>query len=119
MANYIDRFVFPVRRDRLSEYTRLAETAAEVWKEHGALSYREYLGDDLVLEGTRSFIDATGATDDEVVVFGWVEFESREARDRAGEKVATVPRMAAVLEASDSGFDPSRMAYAGFKPLVG
>ena len=108
----------PIPHDSLSEYRRLVEEVAEIWLEHGALSYREYVGDDLNLEGTRSFTDMTGATDEEAIVFGWVEFESREARDLANEKVAADPRMLAIMSSSDSGFDARRMAYAGFRPLV-
>ncbi|MFB3043499.1 MAG: DUF1428 domain-containing protein, partial [Nitrososphaerales archaeon] len=88
MAHYIDGFVLPISRDRLDEYKRLVEGAAEIWKEHGALDYREYVGDDLILEGTRSFTDLVAATEGEAIVFGWVEFDSREARDLANEKVA-------------------------------
>ena len=118
MAPYVDGFVFPVPRDRLSEYKRLAEAAAGIWKEHGALDYREYVGDDLRLEGTRSFVDLLAATGDEVIVFGWVTFDSRAARDLANEKVAADPRMTELMEASDSGFDAARMAYGGFGSLV-
>ncbi len=118
MANYIDGFVFPISRDRLKDYQPLAEAAAAVWKEHGALDYREFVGDDMHLEGTASFTDIVETTDDEVIVFGWVTFESREARDRVNEKVATDPRMEEIMGASDSGFDPTRMAYGGFKSLV-
>jgi len=118
MANYIDGFVLPVTRKRLDDYRRLVEAIAEIWKEHGALAYREYSGDDMTLQGTRSFTDVAGATDDEVVVFGWVEFESREARDAANKKVAADPRVASLMKASDSGFDAERMAYGGFQPLV-
>ena len=71
-----------------------------------------------MLEGTRSFVDTVAASDDEVVVFGWVEFESRSARDAANEKVASDPRMVELMEAPDSGFDPARMAYGGFKPFI-
>ena len=118
MTHYIDGFVLPIPRDSLDEYQRLVEEVAEIWKEHGALSYREYVGDDLNLEGTRSFTDLAGATEDEAIVFGWVEFESREARDLANEKVAADPRMAEIISSTDSGFDARRMAYAGFQPLV-
>jgi len=118
MANYVDGFVFPVPRDRLSEYKRLAEAAAEIWKEHGALDYREYVGDDLYLKGTRSFTDLVAATEDEAIVFGWVVFDSREARDLANEKVAADPRMADLMESSDTGFDAKRMAYGGFESFV-
>ena len=118
MAHYVDGFVFPVPSDRLSEYKRLAEAAAEIWKEHGALDYCEYVGDDLKLEGTRSFPGLLAASEDEAIVFGWVMFDSREARDLANEKVAADPRMADLIESSDSGFDAKRMAYGGFQSLV-
>ena len=118
MAHYIDGFVLPVPRDRLDEYKRLAEAVAKIWKEHGALDYCEYVGDDLYLEGTRSFTDLVAATEDETIVFGWVVFDSREARDLANEKVAADPRMADLIDSSNSGFDAKRMAYGGFQPLV-
>lgn len=118
MAVYIDGFVLPVQRDRIDNYQRLVESVAEIWKEHGALEYRECVSDDVTLEGTRSFTDLVGATGDEVVVFGWVVFESREARNRANEKVAADPRVAALVDSSNSGFDATRMAYAGFRSLV-
>lgn len=118
MAHYIDGFVLPVPSDHLNEYRRLAETVAEIWKEHGALDYREYVGDDLKLEGTRSFTDVIAATEADVIVFGWVVFESREARDLANIKVAADPKMADLVASSNSGFDAKRMAYGGFQPLV-
>jgi uncharacterized protein YbaA (DUF1428 family) len=115
MTHYIDGFVFPISRDRFGDYRRLAEAAAKIWKEHGALDYREYVGDDLILEGTRSFTDLADATEGEVIVFGWVEFDSREARDSANEKVAADPRMVELVGSSNSGFDAERMAYGGFR----
>jgi uncharacterized protein YbaA (DUF1428 family) len=118
MAHYIDGFVLPIPRDRLDEYQRVVEAVAEIWKEHGALEYREYVGDDLKLEGTRSFTEVVAATEDEAIVFGWVVFESREARDLANEKVAADPRMADLIDGPDSGFDAKRMAYGGFRSLV-
>ncbi len=118
MAHYIDGFVLPVPRDRLNEYKRVVEAAAEIWKEHGALDYWEYVGDDLNLEGTRSFTDLIAATEDETIVFGWVVFDSRETRDLANEKVAADPRMVDLIDSSNSGFDAKRMAYGGFQLLV-
>ncbi len=117
MAHYIDGFVHPIPRDRLGDYKRLVEAAAEIWKEHGAIDYAEYLGDDMELEGTSHFSELVSASENEVIVFGWVTFESREARDRTNEKVAADPRMAELVDASDSGFDPRRMAYGGFQTL--
>ncbi|WP_339724183.1 DUF1428 domain-containing protein [uncultured Paraglaciecola sp.] len=119
MAHYIDGFVLPVPCDHLNQYRRLAETVAEIWKEHGALDYREYVGDDLKLEGTRSFTDLVAASEGDVIVFGWVVFESREARELANTKVAADPRMVDLIASSNSGFDARKMAYGGFQPLVG
>lgn len=122
MANYIDGFVHPIPTDRLDEYRRTAETVAAIWKEHGALDYREYACDDPELEGTRSFDDLMATSGSETVVFGWVEFESREARDLVNEKVASDPRMetllAPLVDPSAPVFNAQRMAYAGFRSLV-
>ena len=122
MAQYIDGFVLPVPRDRVNEYKRVAEAVAEIWKEHGALEYLEYVGDDLNREGTRSFTDFVTATEDEAIVFGWVVFDSREARDLANEKVAADPRMVdlinPLIDPSNPVFDANRMAYGGFQLLV-
>ncbi len=118
MTHYIDGFVLPVQRDRLDAYQRLAEAIAKIWKEHGALDYREHVGDDLYLEGTRSFTDLVAAAEDEAIVFGWVVFDSREARDLANERVAADPRMTDLIDSSNSGFNANRMAYGGFLPLV-
>ncbi len=121
-TNYIDGFVFPVPRNHLNEYKRVAETVAEIWKEHGALDYLEYVGDDLKLEGTRSFTDIVTATKDESVVFGWVVFESREVRDQANKKVAADPRMVELIkpliDPSNPIFDAKRMAYGGFQSII-
>ena len=118
MSHYVDGFVLPVARDSLDEYKNMVEAVAEVWKEHGALDYHEFVGDDLYLEGTRSFVDLAAAGEDEVIVFGWVVFESREARDMANQKVASDPRMAGIVDGTNTGFDAMRMAYGGFKRLV-
>lgn len=122
MTHYIDGFVLPIPGDRLNEYKRVAAAVAEIWREHGALDYREYAGDDLVLAGTRSFTDLVAAGEGETIVFGWVEFESREARDRANERVASDPRMAQLIEPlidpSNTVFDAERMAYGGFRVLL-
>ena len=122
MSNYIDGFVFPIPKNHLHEYKSVAETVAEIWKEHGALAYFEYVGEDLKLEGTRSFPDFLDAKKDEAIVFGWVVFESRETRDLANERVATDPRMtdliAPLTNPSRIIFDANRMVYGGFQSLI-
>ena len=118
MAHYIDGFVLPIPRRNLREYRRLVEATAEIWREHGALDYREYVGEDLGSKETRSFIELSGAAEDEVVIFGWVMFESREARDRVNAKVSADPRMTDLIESFGAGFEAKRMAYAGFQQFV-
>lgn len=122
MTNYIDGFVLPIPQEHLDEYKHVAEQVAEIWREYGALAYFEYVGDDLKLEGTRSFPDLVGAKEDEAIVFGWVVFESREARDLANEQVPADSRMkdliAPLTDSSRLIFDATRMIYGGFKPLV-
>ncbi len=122
MANYIDGFALPIPRIHLNEYKRVAESVAEIWKEHGALAYNEFVGESPKLEGTQSFPELVGAKDDEAIIFGWVEFASREARDQANERVAADPRMTGLIEPltdpSRIIFNASRMVYGGFETLV-
>jgi uncharacterized protein YbaA (DUF1428 family) len=118
MSHYIDGFVHPIPRDRLEEYKNLVVKVAEIWKEHGALDYWESVGDDLHLDGTRSFADAVTAMENECILFGWVIFATREARDLANEKVAADPRMADLMAEADVRFDAERMAYGGFQTFV-
>jgi len=122
MTNYIDGFVHPVPRIYLEDYKKVAEKVAEIWKAYGALSYTEFVGDDLWLEGVKSFVDAVDAKDDEAILFGWVVFPSKEIRDSANIKVAADPRMEKLVSPLTNPerliFDASRMVYAGFLPLV-
>ena len=122
MTHYIDGFVLPVPRNQLNTYREVVEKVAEIWKEHGALDYSEYVGDNANLEGTRSFTDVANTKEDEVVIFGWVAFESREARDLVNKRVAADPRMTDLINPLTNTprpiFDAERMAYGGFRPLV-
>ena len=122
MNSYIDGFILPIPKVHIEEYKRVASEVAKVWKEYGALHYCEYVGDDLLLEGVRSFPECTSASDDEVIIFGWVVFKSKEARDHANTHVPSDPRMADLVgpltDPSRLIFDASRMVYGGFKPIV-
>ncbi|WP_428236594.1 DUF1428 domain-containing protein [Gracilimonas sp.] len=122
MTPYIDGFVLPVPRVHLNEYKNVAEKVAEIWKEYGALAYFEYVGEDLKLEGTRSFKELVDLKKDEVIVFGWVLFPSKETRDSANKKVPNDPRMAELVAPLTDPerliFDAERMVYGGFQSLV-
>lgn len=97
MPEYIDGFILPVAADHLEEYKMVAEEVAKIWKEYGAVAYFEYSGDDLNLEGTRSFVEVVDIKEGEVVIFGWVVFPSKEVRDQANEQVPNDPRMAELV----------------------
>lgn len=122
MENYIDGFVYPIQREYLNEYKAIAQKIADIWKEHGALAYYEYVGDDLKLEGTKSFVDAVQLKEGEVVVFGWVVFPSKEVRDDANKQVPSDSRMSNLIEPlidpNRMIFDGSRMIYGGFQSLI-
>lgn len=87
-----------------------------------AIAYFEFVGDDLSLEGTKSFIDLVNTQEDEEIVFGWVVFPSKEIRDLANKKVPADTRMPALLatitEPDNLIFDASRMVYGGFRSLI-
>lgn len=122
MKRYVDGFVLPIPKQRVSEYQAIAESASRIWKEHGALEYWECVGDDLNTECTRSFADMTNANDDETVIFAWAVFESRQARDAANEKIMADPRMAELMTGLTNPENPiidfQRMAHGGFKEIV-
>ncbi|MEO0896858.1 MAG: DUF1428 domain-containing protein [Bacteroidota bacterium] len=122
MANYIDGFVFPLAIADLDVYKEIAKEVAKIWKEYGALAYFEYVGEDLHVEGTRSFAELVHLQENETVVFGWVVFPSKETRDTANQKVPQDPRMAEIISPlvhpEKVIFDASRMLYGGFQALV-
>ncbi len=118
MDKYVDGFLIPLARDKIDEYRVMAETAREVWKEHGALEYRECIGDDLEVEGMVSFLKAAGAKEGETVVFSWIVYESKVHRDKVNAAVMADPRINDMCTPESSPFDVARMAYGGFRILV-
>ena len=118
MSRYIDGFIIPIPIARIDDYRVMAEKAAVIWKEHGALDYWECIGDDMDVKDVMSFPQLANTKPDETVIFSWVVFESREARDAANAKIFADPRMNEMMESSGEIFDCKRMAYGGFKQLV-
>jgi uncharacterized protein YbaA (DUF1428 family) len=112
---YVDGFVIPVPKRKLQAYRRLSQKAGKVWREHGALDYKECVGDDV--KGVL-FPRAVKARRGEAVVFSWILYRSRAHRDRVNAKVMKDPRLAKMMEPNAMPFDVKRMAYGGFKVLV-
>jgi uncharacterized protein YbaA (DUF1428 family) len=115
---YIDGFVLPVPKKKLNAYRRLAERSGKIWREHGALEYRECVGDDLLVKMGLSFPRLTKIKKNETVVFAWIVYRSRPHRDRVNAKVMKDPRIHALCDPKDMPFDCTRMTYGGFKVLV-
>lgn len=113
---YVDGFVLAVPKANLDRYKALARTAGQVWKEHGALAYVECVGDDVPFGELTSFPRAVQAGEDETVVFSWIVYESREARDAINAKVMADPRLK--CDMADMPFDGKRMIYGGFEPFL-
>lgn len=113
---YVDGFVVPVPKQNIDAYTKLARQAGEVWKEYGALAYVECFGDDVPYGELTSFPRAVQAKEDEVVVFSWIVYRSREDRDAILAKVMADPRLKDTM--CNMPFDGKRMIYGGFKTFL-
>lgn len=118
MPNYIDGFIIPIRTENLPAYRRMAKKAAKIWKEHGALDYRECVGDDLEVKGIISYPRLIKLKPDESVVFAWILYRSRKHRDQVNAKVMSDPRLHKLCDPKNPLFDFKRMSYGGFKSLV-
>ncbi len=118
MARYVDGFLLPVPRKQLDAYRRIARKAGRVWREHGAVEYRECVGDDLKVKMGVSFTRLVKVKPGETVVFSWIVYKSRAHRDRVNAKVMKDPRLATMLDPKSMPFDLKRMAYGGFQIFV-
>ena len=115
---YVDGFVVPIPRKNLATYRRIAAKAGKVWKEHGALEYRECVADDLKPGRVTSFRKSVEAKRNETVIFAWIVYRSRKHRDKVNEKVMADPRVAEGWDPDNSPFDMSRMFWGGFETIV-
>lgn len=118
MSKYIDGYVLPIPSDKIEAYRAIAEQAGAIWRKHGALEYRECIGEDLEPKGDFvPFAKLANAQPGETVVFAYVVFESRAHRDEVNAKVMADPYFA-TLDPTDMPFDCSRMSWGGFQTIV-
>jgi uncharacterized protein YbaA (DUF1428 family) len=115
---YVDGFLLPVPKRNLQTYRRVSQKAGKIWKEYGALEYRECVGDDLIIEGMKSFPRQIRVKPGETVVFSWIVYKSRAGRDRINKKVMADPRLSDMMNPKSMPFDVKRMLYGGFKVIV-
>lgn len=118
MAKYVDGYVLPVPKKKLHIYRRIAQKAGKIWREHGALEYRECAGEDLKVKWGVPFPRQMKVKAGETVIFSWVVFKSRADRDRVNAKVMKDPRLTNMMDPKDMPFDCKRMVYGGFNILV-
>ena len=115
---YVDGFVIPVPKKNLRSYARMAKKAGAIWREHGAIDYKECVGDDFHVEFGVPFPRMMKLKPDETVVFSFIVFKSRAHRDRVNADVMKDPRVKDMCDPKNMPFDLKRMVYGGFKVLV-
>jgi uncharacterized protein YbaA (DUF1428 family) len=115
---YVDGFVLPVPKKKLQAYRRMARKAGKIWREHGALEFRECVGDDVKPGKLTSFPQSVKLKPGETVVFSWIVFKSKSDRNRVNAKVMKDKRLASMMDLKAMPFDAKRMIYGGFKVLV-
>ena len=118
MAQYVDGFVVPVPRRNIEAYRKLSRKCAKIWREHGALEYRECIADDVKPGKYTSFPQSVKLKPNEVVWFSWIVYRSRKHRDSVNAKVMKDPRLGAMGTAQEMPFDAKRMIFGGFKVAV-
>jgi uncharacterized protein YbaA (DUF1428 family) len=116
MALYVDGFVLPIPKKGAAAYRRIARKMGKIWREHGALEYRECIGEDVKPGKLTSFPQSVKLKPNEVVWFSWIVYKSRKHRDRVNAKVMADPRTQ--MDPSKMPFDGKRMIYGGFEISV-
>ncbi len=118
MAEYVDGFVVPVKKHKVDDYRVLAEKAGALWRDFGALDYKECIADDVDAGESTSFPRSVKLEEDEVVAFSWITYESKAKRDEVNAKVMADPRMKEMMDEGDPPMDPRRMFFGGFEVIV-
>ncbi|HEX5755286.1 MAG TPA: DUF1428 domain-containing protein [Arenimonas sp.] len=116
--SYVDGFVVPVPLDKLAEYRKIARLAGKVWREHGALEYKECVADDVQSGKRTSFPQSVKLKEGETVFFSYIVYKSRKHRDQVNAKVMADPRLAAMMDPKKMPFDGKRMFWGGFKVFL-
>ena len=115
---YVDGFLVPVPKANVEVYRKIARKAGKIWREHGALDYKECVGDDLDVQFGVPFTRSAKTKPNETAVFAFIVFKSRRHRDLVNAKVMKDPRIAGMTDAKSMPFDIKRMAYGGFTVIV-
>ena len=115
---YVDGFIVPVPKKSVEAYRRLARQAGKVWRDHGALEFKECIADDVKKGKWTSFPRSVKLKPNETVVFSYIVYKSRAHRDRIMAKVMKDKRLANMMDSKAMPFDAKRMIFGGFKVIV-
>lgn len=115
---YVDGFLLVIPKKNIDAYKKIAKVAGKVWREHGALEYRECVGEDLDMPFGRPFPKLLRLKPDQAAIFSWIVYRSRAHRDRVNAKVMEDPRLASLMDPKAPPFDMKRMSMGGFDVLV-
>jgi len=116
--SYVDAFVIPVPKKKVAAYRKMAEFGRKLWMEHGAIDYKECIGEDLKAPWATPFPKGIRSKSNETVVFSWILYKSKAHRNAVNKKVMKDERMKPFMDPKKMPFDPSRMLYGGFKVIV-
>jgi alkaline phosphatase len=119
--HYVDGYVLVVPTKHLKAYKKMATKGCKIWRKHGALDYKECVGDDMKSSmDLLPFPKLMKAKEDETIIFAYVVFQSRKHRDQVNAKVFADPEMNpdAMMKDNPMPFDMKRMAYGGFEAMV-
>ena len=116
--SYVDGFIVPVPKKKVGAYRNMAKKASKVWRDHGALEFRESVADDVKVGKWTSFPRSVKLKKSETVVFSWIVYKSRTRRDKVLKNVMADKRLAKMMSAKSMPFDAKRMIYGGFKTMV-
>ena len=116
--SYVDGFLVPVPKKKVADYRRMAAKAGKIWREHGALEFRECIADDVTWGKRTSFPRSVKQKTGETVFFSYIVYKSRADRDRINAKVMKDKRLAKMMDPKTMPFDGKRMIWGGFKTVI-
>lgn len=118
MSTYVDGFVIPIPKNKVTAYKKIAKMGRDTWMKHGALAYYECVGDDMKPPYGMSFSKMSKTKKNETVVFAFIVFKSKAHRKQVNAKVHKEFSQMGGAENFTMPFDPKKMAYGGFKTLI-
>ncbi len=110
---YVDGFIAAVPAKNKADYITFNKLVGQLFKEHGALTVVDCWGDDVPEGKVTSMPMAVKRQEDEVVVFSWITWPSKEARNAGMDKAMKDPRM----QGNKMPFDGQRLIFGGFEMI--